>query len=91
MTENRIECRADGENRLDTLLSDASGLTRSRIAQLIKDGQVLLEGKPAAKPGLKPKVGETIVLTVPPVKEGPAQAQDIQTAKQKFQQMRNTI
>ena len=77
MTENRIECLGDGDSRLDVLLSNLSGLTRSRIALLIKEGQVLVDGKPAAKPGLKPKAGETIVLTVPPVKEGPAQAQDI--------------
>ena len=77
MMENRIECLGDGENRLDMLLSDLSGLTRSRIAQLIKENQVLVGGKPAAKPGMKPKAGEAILLTVPPVKEGPAQAQDI--------------
>ena len=72
-----ITCLGDGDSRLDMLLCEASGLTRSRIAQLIKEGQVLVGGVPASKPGMKPKLAEGITLTLPPVKEAAAQAQDI--------------
>lgn len=72
-----VDCAGDGETRLDILLCAQSGLTRSRVAQLIREGQVLVSGQPAAKAGLKPQPGEIVRLIVPPVKESAAQAQDI--------------
>ena len=76
MQEQRIEATGDGR-RLDVLLSEASGLTRSRIATLVEEGNVTVEGKPAAKAGLKTKAGQAIVLTVPAPKPAIPEAQDI--------------
>ena len=76
MENQRIEATGDGR-RLDVLLSEASGLTRSRIATLVEEGNVAVEGKPAAKAGLKTKEGQAIVLTVPAPKPAIPEAQDI--------------
>ncbi len=76
MQEQRIEATGDGR-RLDVLLSEASGLTRSRIATLVEEGHVTVEGKPAAKAGLKTREGQAIVLTVPAPKPAIPEAQDI--------------
>ena len=76
MENQRIEATGDGR-RLDVLLSEASGLTRSRIATLVEEGNVTVEGKPAAKAGLKTKEGQAIVLTVPAPKPAIPEAQDI--------------
>ena len=76
MENQRIEATGDGR-RLDVLLSEASGLTRSRIATLVEEGNVTVEGKPAAKAGLKTKAGQAIVLTVPAPKPAIPEAQDI--------------
>ena len=76
MEAQRIEAKGDGR-RLDVLLSEASGLTRSRIATLVEEGNVTVEGKPAAKAGLKTKPGQDVVLTVPAPKPAIPEAQDI--------------
>ncbi|MBR3765232.1 MAG: RluA family pseudouridine synthase [Clostridia bacterium] len=76
LQEQMIEAAGDGR-RLDVLLSEASGLTRSRIAALVEEGRVTVDGKPAAKAGLKTKAGQVIVLTVPAPKPAVPQAQDI--------------
>ena len=53
--------------RLDKVLVTQLGdrLTRSQIQQLIKDGQVIVNGK-AIKPGIRLKGGETIRVSIPP-------------------------
>ena len=67
---------ADGR-RLDVLLSEQSGLTRSRVATLMEEGQVTLDGVPVTKAGLKAKPGQTITLTIPVPKPATPEAQDI--------------
>ncbi len=67
---------ADGR-RLDVLLSEASGLSRSRIASLMEEGNVTLDGVAVTKAGLKAKPGQTVVLTVPAPRPAVPQAQDI--------------
>ena len=67
---------ADGR-RLDVLLSEQSGLTRSRVATLMEEGQVTLDGVPVTKAGLKAKPGQTITLTIPAPKPATPEAQDI--------------
>ena len=47
---------ADGR-RLDVLLSEQSDLTRSRVAALMEEGHVTLDGSPVTKAGLKAKPG----------------------------------
>ena len=62
--------------RLDALLSSELAVTRNQVAQLIKQGAVAVNGKATAKPGLKLKGGEEIVVTFPEAKETPAQEVD---------------
>ena len=67
---------ADGR-RLDVLLSEQSDLTRSRVAALMEEGQVTVDGTPVTKAGLKAKPGQTIILTIPAPKPAVPEAQDI--------------
>ena len=67
---------ADGR-RLDVLLSEQSGLTRSRVATLMEEGHVTVEGQVVTKAGLKAKAGQTVVLTIPAPKPAVPEAQDI--------------
>ena len=54
---------ADGR-RLDVLLSELSGLTRSRVAALMEEGRVTVDGVTVTKAGLKAKAGQQVVLTI---------------------------
>lgn len=76
MEAQRIEAAGDGR-RLDVLLSEISGLTRSRIATLMEEGNVTVDGKAVTKAGQKAKAGQAIVLTVPAPKPAIPEAQDI--------------
>lgn len=76
MEANEICVTADGR-RLDVLLAEQSGLTRSRIATLMEEGQVTADGQVITKAGFKAKTGQEIVLTVPAPKPAVPQAQDI--------------
>ena len=67
---------ADGR-RLDVLLSEQSGLTRSRVATLMEEGNVTVDGQTVTKAGLKAKPGQTITLTIPAPKPAIPEAQDI--------------
>ena len=67
---------ADGR-RLDVLLSEQSGLTRSRVATLMEEGRVTVDGQVVTKAGLKAKAGQTVVLTIPAPKPAVPEAQDI--------------
>jgi len=67
---------ADGR-RLDVLLSEQSGLTRSRVATLMEEGHVTVDGQIVTKAGLKAKPGQQVVLTIPAPKPAVPEAQDI--------------
>ena len=67
---------ADGR-RLDVLLSEQSGLTRSRVAALMEAGNVTVDGVVVTKAGLKAKPGQTVVLTIPAPRPAIPEAQDI--------------
>lgn len=67
---------ADGR-RLDVLLSEQSGLTRSRVASLMEEGRVTVDGIVVTKAGLKAKAGQSIILTIPAPKPAVPEAQDI--------------
>ena len=54
----------DGE-RLDAALARLFGLSRARAAELISDGSVLVDGRPAAKSDRVP-AGEWLDVTLPP-------------------------
>ena len=67
---------ADGR-RLDVLLSEQSGLTRSRVASLMEEGRVTVDGIVVTKAGHKAKAGQSIILTIPAPKPAVPEAQDI--------------
>jgi 23S rRNA pseudouridine1911/1915/1917 synthase len=61
----------DGE-RLDAALARMFGLSRSRAAELIGDGLVLLDGRPAAK-SERVLAGEPLQVTLPPPRQAESQ------------------
>lgn len=71
---------AEGGQRLDKALADASGLSRERIKALLGEGRVLLAGKAAAQASLKPAAGAPFEIHVPEAIPAEAQAQDIPLA-----------
>ena len=64
MGEEVFRVLGDGR-RADVLLSEATGLSRSRVAALMDGGCCLLAGKPCTKAGTKAPAGQELVLTVP--------------------------
>jgi len=60
----------DGE-RLDAAIARMFGLSRTRAAELIADGAVLVGGRPAGKSDRVP-AGEWLDVTLPPVARAPA-------------------
>ena len=76
MDAQKLEIIADGR-RLDVLLSEAAGLTRSRVASLMEDGQVAVDGAVQTKAGFKAKAGQVVTLVIPAPKPAVPQAQDI--------------
>ena len=76
MEATEMTFTADGR-RLDVLLSEQSGLTRSRIASLMEEGRVTVDGTVVTKAGLKAKAGQTVTLTIPAPKPAVPEAQDI--------------
>ena len=67
---------SDGR-RLDVLLSEVTGLSRSRVAALMEEGLCVSGGKEIRKAGTKLPEGAEIVLTVPAPREAAPQAEDI--------------
>ena len=76
LNEQVFECSGDGR-RIDVLLAEVSGMTRSRIASLMEDGRVTVDGKVETKTSLKPKANQTLRLVVPAPKPAAPQAEDI--------------
>ena len=76
MEERQIHILSDGR-RLDLQLSEASGLTRSRIASLMEQGCCLAGGKTCTKAGTKPAAGTEVTLAVPAPRPAAPQAEDI--------------
>ena len=71
-----ISIPGDGR-RLDVALSEAAGLTRSRVAALMADGNVTVDGKVETKSGAKAKSGQTVILMIPAPKPAVPVAQEI--------------
>ncbi|MFT4026943.1 MAG: RluA family pseudouridine synthase [Novosphingobium sp.] len=68
---------ADGGQRLDKALAEASGLSRERVKALLGEGRVSLSGKPAAQASLKLAAGTPFAIAVPEAAPAEAVAQDI--------------
>ncbi|MEA1956638.1 MAG: RluA family pseudouridine synthase [Campylobacterota bacterium] len=58
----------DTQERLDKFLSNQIGQTRSQIAQLIKQKYVYIDKKLVARPGVKLKIGQNIMVEFPEAK-----------------------
>ncbi|MDO4739472.1 MAG: RluA family pseudouridine synthase [Eubacteriales bacterium] len=63
--------------RLDVFVARAADVTRSRAANLIEEGAVLVDGKRPAKAGLSLRGGERIDIALPEAQPAVALAQDI--------------
>ena len=72
----RHECLTDGR-RLDVLLAEATGLTRSRVAALMADGRCAVAGRTERKAGARPQPGQVAVLEIPAPRPARPQAEDI--------------
>ena len=68
---------AEGGQRLDKALAEASGLSRERIKALLEDGRVLLDGRAAAQVRFKAAAGARFEICVPAAIPLQAEAQDI--------------
>ncbi len=66
-----------GGERLDVLLSGASGLSRSRVAALMEEGACEAEGKLIRKAGTRLPAGQEVLLRVPAARETELIAQDL--------------
>lgn len=67
---------SDGR-RLDVLLSEETGLSRSRVAVLMEDGLCKTGEKEIRKAGTKAPVGQEVILQVPAPREAVPQAEEI--------------
>lgn len=76
MTDTEYKVLSDGR-RLDVLLSESTGLSRSRVAVLMEEGLCVSAGKACRKAGTKLPEGQEILLTVPAPREATPQAEDI--------------
>ena len=76
METTEIRTVSDGR-RLDVQLSEVSGLSRSRVANLMEEGCCMLAGEPCRKAGTKPPAGREVVLAIPEAKDPVPQAEDI--------------
>ena len=63
--------------RLDVLLSQDGEISRSRAAQLIREGRVTVNGRAETRPALKAGNGDTVELDMPQAKLTETEAQDI--------------
>jgi 23S rRNA pseudouridine1911/1915/1917 synthase len=66
-----------GKGRLDKALADATNLSRARVQTLIAQGQVEVDGVPAASPSAKVLGGARFRISLPPAASANARAEDI--------------
>ncbi len=74
--EKTIRTSGDGR-RLDVLLADASGLTRSRAASLIAEGCCTVRGETVTKAGFLPRPGDPVCLLIPAPRPAEPQPENI--------------
>ncbi len=56
--------------RLDALIAERAGITRSQAKKLIEMGKVLIDGRPPSKAGGRPKAGEVVEVDIPGPESG---------------------
>ena len=77
MTEAKEYRAVSDGRRLDVLLSEQTGLSRSRVAALMEEGRCLAGGRECRKAGTRLPEGQEVLLTVPAPREAVPQAEDI--------------
>ncbi len=74
----RLSCELSQPQRLDKfLVSHFEEVSRSRLQGLIRNGQVLVNGLPARKPGQIIVAGDFLQVTIPPVEKTDLQPEAI--------------
>ena len=76
MADTEFRALGDGR-RADVILSEAAGLSRSRVAGLMAEGCCTLAGKPCLKAGTKAGTGEKLILRVPEARPAEPQPEDL--------------
>ena len=77
MTEGTEYRAVSDGRRLDVLLSEETGLSRSRVAALMEEGLCVSGEKACLKAGTKLPEGQEVTLTVPAPREAAPQAEEI--------------
>jgi 23S rRNA pseudouridine1911/1915/1917 synthase len=72
----RVEVDAGSEGRLDRFLATRLGLSRTRVASLILEGRVLVDGRPAKK-SESVGLGQVLEVEIPPPEPLEAEPEDI--------------
>jgi CarD family transcriptional regulator len=73
-----VASEKEEKQRLDLAIADqVADITRSRITNLIKEGQVSVNNEPMQKPGYRLKAGDRVALVVLPPKMSEVVAEDI--------------
>jgi 23S rRNA pseudouridine1911/1915/1917 synthase len=62
---HRFRIDEEPDDRLDAYLADRLRLSRSRVAELVTEGRVLVDGRPTRK-SRRLRPGEEVTVTVPP-------------------------
>ena len=75
--ENIIRIEVQDAGRLDSICAAGTELTRSRLAGLIKYGQISVNGSARTKPGFKVNPGDVLEIHVPEPVPVKAQPQDL--------------
>lgn len=77
MEEKKVLLEVEKESRLDSWLKEKfSALSRTRIQNLIREGKVKVERK-KAKPSLKVKKGDKVLISLPPEEEGKVEPESL--------------
>ena len=77
MREIELEVADRVDERIDKYLSDVRGIaTRSQIQRLLKEGRVLVEGRPV-KPSFHLRGGETVLVSIPDPEPSTVEAEEI--------------
>ena len=77
MREIELEVARKVDTRIDRYLSDVRGMaTRSQVQRLLRDGLVLVGGRPV-KPSFHLKGGETVLVRVPDPEPSTVEAEEI--------------
>ena len=76
MADQIFEFPGDGR-RADVIISEKTGLSRSRVASLMAEGACLVDGEVCGKAGTKAAAGRTIRFILPEPRPAAPQAEDL--------------